>query len=478
MTGGLLDYPSPVLPHQTPDAIAAAGLMYGFLAPDPATATVLDIGCSDGLNLAAHAAAFPQSQCVGFDLWEPALETGRARIAAAGLGNIALEHGDILTYPRDGEPFDYISAHGIYCWVPPAVRHATLELIAARLRPGGVGYVTIDALPAAGPKQAIAAVLRARVADIADPAEKVAVAIDLARLLAATQAADSVLKGTLDGLLERIGDYHPSYFLFDWLGPNLAPISVPDFAAQCATVGLTIVGDAGLGDLHTANLTEAAQAMLERAGPDAAARAALIDLLRGDQTFRRLLVARTDALPPRIDDGPLRLRFAFNGSRTPGDGSVHYAAGGAEMTLATPGEIAVLDVLAAAMPQEFTVAEVAAITQQTVATVAPLLIQAAAIGLLQAHATSPPYTLTPGQHPRAGRLIRAMLRENDWAVTLRHVRATAPSDATRLLLILCDGTRDRETLAAILRQELKAEVSTEAVATTIHGLERLCLFEA
>ena len=130
-------YPSYVHDVADPDHLCAAGQFYGWAAHDPATASVLEIGCFDGLNLMTVAAAFPQSRCVGFDLSADAIERGRHHAAQAGLQNIRLEHGDILTYPRDGQQFDYVLVHGVLSWVPPSVRIALFELIAARLAPGG-----------------------------------------------------------------------------------------------------------------------------------------------------------------------------------------------------------------------------------------------------------------------------------------------------------------------------------------------------
>ena len=159
-------YPTAIVSHMTPDRIRAAGLLHGWSAPDPSAASVLEIGCGDGLNIIGMAAVAPRARHVGFDLSEHAIARGRALVAAAGLTNVTLEVGDILDWARKGERFDYIVCHGVYAWVPEPVQRALLGLIGAALAPGGVAYVSYDALPAAAPKVEIQRFLVRRTAGI------------------------------------------------------------------------------------------------------------------------------------------------------------------------------------------------------------------------------------------------------------------------------------------------------------------------
>jgi hypothetical protein len=104
--------------------------------------------------------------------------------------------------------------------------------------------------------------------------------------------------------------------------------------------------------------------------------------------------------------------------------------------------------------------------------------QAIVVGLLEIHATEPPYTLTPGERPRAGALVRQMARMGEWTVNLRHLRVNITTNATRLLLVLCNGTLDRAELAARMTAELEQEVSLQTVADGIEELAQRYLFEA
>ena len=81
----------------------------------------------------------PQSEFVGIDLSSRAIESGRAMIRELGLTNISFHHRDIMDVSEADGRFDYIIAHGVYSWVPQAVREKMLSILKANLGPQGVG---------------------------------------------------------------------------------------------------------------------------------------------------------------------------------------------------------------------------------------------------------------------------------------------------------------------------------------------------
>ena len=166
-------YPAAVVDALAPDRLRATALLHGWRAPEPATASVLEIGCGVGLNLIAFASVTPDARAVGFDLAAEAIDRGRSLVEVCGLRNVDLHVGDAMTYPRDGEKFDYVVCHGVLSWVPEAVRIAIIELMSARLAPGGLGYLSFDCLPAAAAKASIVPFLRKWVGDVTDPVEAI-----------------------------------------------------------------------------------------------------------------------------------------------------------------------------------------------------------------------------------------------------------------------------------------------------------------
>ena len=101
-------YPSFVLDDLTPNRLRASALAHGLRPPEVATASILEIGCGDGINLIGFGAVYPNARAVGFDLSASAIERGRELVEASGLTNVDLHVGDALTYPREGQTFDYI----------------------------------------------------------------------------------------------------------------------------------------------------------------------------------------------------------------------------------------------------------------------------------------------------------------------------------------------------------------------------------
>ena len=91
--------------------------------------------------------AQPESTFVGVDLAKSAIAQGQQDIANLGLKNIELHFADLMEFSPEGEPFDYIIAHGFYSWVPPFVRDRLLALCNERLAPQGIAYISYNAMP-------------------------------------------------------------------------------------------------------------------------------------------------------------------------------------------------------------------------------------------------------------------------------------------------------------------------------------------
>lgn len=464
-------YPTPVVAQMATDRIASALMLHGWAPPDPATSPVLEIGCGDGLNLLGMADVAPHARHVGFDLSTVTIERGKQLAAAAGLANVELVAGDILTWPRKGDAFGYISCHGVYSWVPDSVRAGLLDLICARLAPGGVAYVSFDCLPAASAKSEIRKFLRSETARMADPMSRVAAATSLIRLLALNARPNSRLKPQLDALTSELDKYDPNYFFHDWLADHYAPVSLREFSAQADRAGLAVIGDAGSVDLFLDDLDADGRAYVERAGADWDERGFRRDILRGNQMFRRALLVRKDA-PPTRATGLEGLSFAFFGERRIEGGRARYTSEHDAFMIATDArERIVLDHLSDGSTTERSFVELVGKVGDP-ALVADLMKRAAALPILTAHATPAPYTLKPGARPQASGLALAMLELGDWVMTRRHAKLTLSSAPTRQFLKLCDGTRDRNTLLSEVQRVTGAQVSIAGVEAAINDLAK------
>lgn len=476
-------YPTAVLAVQTPDRIRSAGILHGWNAPAVETASTLEIGCGDGLNLIGMAAVTPKGRFVGFDLSAEAIERGRALIEAAGLQNIELHQGNILDYPRTGDPFDYIVSNGVYAWTSASVRESLLELIAARLAPGGVAFCSYDCLPAAAAKISVNRFLVDHTPSDLEPDARMREALRLVALLSRHHVATSSLKVQLDRLVRELPDFAPGYFFHDFLSEDYAPISLPDFAKAAETVGLVVAGDAGLGDLTLADLDDEARALVDATGTDWPKRGGLIDLLRGTNMFRRSLLVRADAPPPSAEDGMTLMRYVAAASReeieTENGPRLQFTSGEAKAQL-VPGqaEIAVLDVLIAAFPEECTFKEVYVRAGLPKRVAEEALRNVCVWSLADAHTTEQPYVSAPGDKPEAGILVRTMMALGGNAITPRHVQMVTDQLPTRYFLYLCDGTRTRADLSGEMTVKFNTDISLEKVEAAIADLAPRRVFVA
>ena len=478
-------YPGHVGEYYSPNRLRASALLHGFRSADPATASVLEIGCGEGLNLSGYGAVSPNTRLAGFDLSSEAIDRGRALVEAAGLKNVDLHVGNALTYPRDGEKFDYIVCHGVLSWVPAPVRDAIVELMGARLAPGGVGYFGYDCLPGASAKAAIVPFLREWVGDIADPVEAMKKAAGGIALLKRSQLEGSRLHSQLDILIENFHTYNPAYFFHDWLAEYYAPIDLRQFIPLAQANNLQIAGATAGYDLLYENLDEEAIALLESYGADAGRRLAALDVLYGGHIFHRDMMIRIDAPPEAAPDGVTELSFAFTGTREEltaeeeGGPAIKYSAGdNANVTTDTATSIAVLDCLHHAGGAELSYDELLSRTGVLDEHLNAILRTVCALGLVTPHSTPQPFVLKPGERPRAGILARTMLARGDQGVNLRTNGVHFPDRETQCLIVFSDGTRTRPEIAAAMAESLKKEIVLGDVEKTIDHLAGLRVFEA
>jgi len=125
-----------------PDHLAALATLFG-LSPAPVEkCRVLELGCGNGANLIPMALTFPGSRFAGVDLAGVPIAAAQALAVELGLENIVFQQLDIMDLDPGFGEFDYIVAHGVYSWVPPAVRDKLMAICRANLAPNGVSLLS------------------------------------------------------------------------------------------------------------------------------------------------------------------------------------------------------------------------------------------------------------------------------------------------------------------------------------------------
>ena len=134
-----------------PGWISDAAMLLGHRPPDITRPfRWAELGCGHGLSANIFAAAMPHGAFHGFDFNPSHVDNARRLATSAGLGNAHFHEQsfeDMAEAPDGKFPqFDFIVAHGIWSWVSPASRAHMATVIRRYLAPGGLVYISYNAL--------------------------------------------------------------------------------------------------------------------------------------------------------------------------------------------------------------------------------------------------------------------------------------------------------------------------------------------
>lgn len=144
-----IDYTSGFYPGLSPHAQNFALLYRGFASPELAEGfTYCELGCGHGFSTALLAAANPQGAFWGIDFNPAHIASAERLKRTAGVENVRfLERSFVEALKGDLPQFDFIALHGVWSWVSSDNRRAILDFFHSRLKPGGVVYISYNALP-------------------------------------------------------------------------------------------------------------------------------------------------------------------------------------------------------------------------------------------------------------------------------------------------------------------------------------------
>lgn len=255
--------------EQTPAHLDAACLLRGVEPPveDGAPYAYCELGCGVGETALAIAAADARARVWGFDFNPAHIARGRALAEAGKVENIFLEEAsfeELAAGKRAGLPmFDYIALHGVWSWVSPENRRHIVDFAARYLKPGGLLYVTYNALPRWTPSMPMQRLLRLSAARDADRSDRrVLRALDTARAFAEA-GADMIPTEILDKLDKERGE-GTAYLSHEYLNAHWSPCFHADVAEDLAAAKLSFVATANLFEnFPDLSLTEAQRKLVE-----------------------------------------------------------------------------------------------------------------------------------------------------------------------------------------------------------------------
>ena len=466
-------YPSLPRPQSHPSRIAALAAIAGMTPPPVSQWRVLEIGCGDASNLLPLAFEYPQGRFIGVDRAAVPLARGRDMAAKLGLANLDLYEADLLQWQPQGE-FDYIIAHGFYSWVPSEIRNRLLALCAAALSPGGVAYVSYNALPGSHFRRYVWDLLKFHTRHAASSRDRIEKTNELARLFAAYPAGDpgpAAIRKEMENLLERGAE---AIFHDDLAEPN-DPLYLMEFIAHAARHGLQYLGDAEpvRDDVRDLPLPVEDWFEARQYGDFLACR-----------KFRESILCHKD-IPLRRSLSldrflPLAAASRVKPAEPQPDGAQKFELSqGRSLTTNHPLVKDVLCFLASRWPGSVPVAglPLAGYPPEDAADMLMRLLEAEAIELWQ----QPPRVATAiAERPVASSLARAQLSLGLTMVTnQRHQSIDLPDESGRALVSLLDGARDRQALAAAMARVAPPPAAPAAIErslqVSLQEMLRLCL---
>ena len=468
-----------------PIHMATVAVLFGLTPPPPSTCRVLEVGCSDGANLLPMAISLPDAKLVGCDLSGHAIGLAREAASELRIANVTLLQRDLAALTDDGGTFDYIIAHGIYSWVPAAVRDALLELASKRLTRNGVMFVSYNTFPGCHVRQAAWRILHRHVDEIAEPRAR----LDAARALAVLLAEPGVAQTETDGLLRqefrKLATQTDSALFHDDLGVPNDPVYFGDFVAHLAKHDLTYLAESKVSMMTGAGLSPAVVQYVSTM--DRLTREQYLDYARF-RRFRQSLICHADA---PIGGGHVEARVA----------NMHVAASMALVRAAAEGKTfageaepvdpnqratrTMLRWLVSEAPRVASIADViewqranAADDARVARSVGTLVAEAFYAGTVDLYVQPPPLASTAGVRPTASRYVRWQALRGATVTNLRHETLRMDDLAALQLLVLLDGTRSRDELAPLWLpaqwanqpEAARAQLDTALSHFAMHGL--------
>jgi SAM-dependent methyltransferase len=474
-------YPSYPFPLTHPLRLALPAALYGLPFAPVETARVLEIGCGEGGNIIPLAVSYPNGRFHGFDLAPTAIEAGRTTIEALGLTNLRLEQRDILDRPDELGEFDYIIAHGVYSWVPEAVREGLLTLMSACLAPQGLGFISYNALPGCHLRMMIREMLMHHLRDVDGFEARLGGARQFLQLYIDNAPDNDPTCFTVKTYCRAMLAREPRVLFHDELGPVFQPFYLHEFAGHAQRHGLLFLADSE-GPWWREELfpSSRGKAVIEAIGSDAIELHQYLDYFTA-RLFRQSVLCRAErTIDRRVDYRRVRKLWISGAAKTAdahpdltSAAAVRFELGdGAAIALDHPGLKQALFRIGQVFPATLPVADLPDDPD-----VDEGLLQLFTAGHVELTAGPAPSAREAGERPTVSPWARLQLsRGLTTLCTLTHEMVSFEDEESRAFLSRLDGAHTREALTqSLMTGGRDREAAVAVMETQLTGLARLGL---
>jgi len=235
----------------SPEWLDLVAVINGFTPPKREDGFAwCELGCGPGMAPIVFAATHPEGTFHAVDAMPDHIARGRKIAERAGLDNLTFHALDFAAATDlDLPKFQYIVAHGVYAWIDEAAAASLRRFVDRHLAPGGLVYVSYNAMPGWAADMAFQHLVYNLAAG--QPGDSIA------RFAAATAITERVLKAgatalTLSPIAAGLEEYKTAqpkaYFAHEYLAPAWRPRYVNDVRREMAEIGLAPIGSATLRD--------------------------------------------------------------------------------------------------------------------------------------------------------------------------------------------------------------------------------------
>ena len=464
-----LSYP---YPQSHPNRLAVIATLFGMQPADVEKCRVLELGCASGGNIIPLAAEFPGSTFVGIDLSPRQIEDGAKSIEALALENVELRAVSITDVDPSWGNFDYVICHGVYSWVPQAVREAIFDICARQLNPQGIAYISYNTYPGWHMRGTVRDMMVFHVRKWNTPGERAGQARSFLDSLVKIVPENDAYSHLLREEVERLRNTADSYVLHEHLETVNDPVLFYDFAQDAAGKKLQFIAEAVSGARYLEMLGPQADQMVRQLSRDVLEYEQYLDFLR-NRMFRRSLLCHADVRLDRNLD-PKRMDGLYAASPTIAEGVVdptttdaaRFRIEGGALTTGIPFVKAAMSILGErwpeAMPFESLLNETQARISKAITVPRSDLAVALAANLahsfvrqaLELYMSPPKVRKDAGDRPRASALARLQAAAGPQVTTQLH-NSAGLNDFARRIVVLADGAHSRDDIRGALRQAIE-----------------------
>ncbi|MGB7068622.1 MAG: class I SAM-dependent methyltransferase [Pyrinomonadaceae bacterium] len=494
-------YPNYLHPQTHPDRLAAVAKVNGMEPADVEHCRVLELGCGTGVGLMSFAFGLPDSEFIGVDLSARQIDFGNSVLEEVGISNLVLRHGDIMELNRgDLGQFDFVIAHGLYAWTPPAVRDRILWLSRDILTPQGVAFVSYNTMPGGRFRQVVRDLMMFHARGFEDPNEKVRQSIGIVKFMSESALPDKIHKKVLEAELEALLERNVEGVFHDDLAEFFEPVYFRDFVEHASRHGLQYLDEAENFKASELSYPNDVLETIEGLAENRIDREQYLDFLNC-RRFRQTLLCHVDAKLDRDPDASIINAFRVASHLTPASANPELVSRSAEKFIGTksdkietdhPLTKAALYHICSIWPRSAGFAELVAEAKRllTIASnefissdddekiLAEGLLRLFGTGLIHLHLYEPAFSADVSEFPEVSRLARWQAAAGEKLSTLRNESIKIDDAIGRELIKLLDGTRDRERLCSDLGVIAGQRIEPAMLDAKLAELAKLALFIA